>query len=222
MVLGGVVLLGIVIFAFNRTAGPMIQPTTDQSEQQMASLRSFVNAANEASGIQSGAVFSYSLVSYGNPVNFSIQRCLDEVRCDVVVPTPVAKFQQPSQPSPDTAEIDSKTNTVISLHRAMPEFDGGEYSSAEVERIARAFLERVYPEFKTLEPTLTFEPGMKGTRLNNGNYFFRWDYEKIQLPDGLTFELTPFIQVSITAGGFIFGYDNTIPLYQNSLANLPQ
>lgn len=211
---------GIVIFAFNRTPDQTTQQTTEQSEQEIASLRSFVNAANEASGIQSGAVFNYSLVSYGNPANFSIQRCRDEVRCDVVSPTPVAKFQQPNQPSPDIAEVDTTTDTVVSLHRAVPEFAGGEYPADDIERIARAFLDRVYPEFKTIEPTLTFDPGMKGARLNNGNYFFRWNHEKLELPDGLTAEVTPFIQISIAAGGFIFGYDNTIPLYQNSVANL--
>jgi len=157
---------------------------------------------------------------YGNPINFSVQRCRDEVRCDVVDPKPVAKFQQPNQPSPDTAEVDPMTDAVISLHRAVPEFAGGEYPVAEIERIARVFLNQVYPEFKTIEPTLTFDPGMKGNRLNNGNYFFRWNHEKIELPDGLTVEVTPFVQVGITAGGFIFGYDNTIPLYQNSVANL--
>lgn len=218
-VVGGVVLItGIAIFAFNRTPDHVTEPT-EQSEHEIASLRSFMNTANEASGIQSGAEFNYSLVSYGNPANFSVQRCRDEVRCDVVAPKPVAKFQQPNQPSPDTAEVDPVTDTVISLHRAVPEFAGGEYPAAEVERIARAFLDRVYPEFKSLEPILTFDPGMKGARLNNGNYFFRWNHEKIELPDGLTAEVTPFVQVGITAGGFIFSYDNTIPLYQNSVAN---
>ena len=208
---GGVVLIGIVVFAFNRTPDQTTQPT-ERSENEIASLRSFINIANEASGIQSGAEFNYSLVGYGNPINFSVQRCRDEVRCDVVDPKPVAKFQQPNQPSPDTAEVDPMTDTVISLHRAVPEFAGGEYPAAEIERIARAFLDQVYPEFKTIEPTLTFDPGMKGTRLNNGNYFFRWNDPafKQMLPDGVQAEIDPFIQVGITAGGFIFSYENTV------------
>lgn len=213
-VIGGVVIItGIAIFVFNLPHDQVTEPT-EQSSHEISSLQSFMNTANEASGIQSGAEFNYSLVSYGNPANFSVQRCRDEVRCDVVAPTPVAKFQQPNQPSPDTAEVDPTTDTVISLHRAVPEFVGGEYSATEIEGIVRAFLDQAYPEFKNLEPALTFDSGMKGSRLNNGNYFFRWDDTayKDTLPEGVQVELDPFIQIGITASGFIFSYDNTVAL----------
>lgn len=183
-------------------------------QAEINALRSFVTAANESSGIQSGSVFGYSLASYGNPANFSIQQCRDEVRCDVINPISVAKFQQPNHPSPDYAEVETKTNTVISLHRAVPEFVGGEYPADEVEQIARAFLVQVYPDFNTIESSLTPGQNMKGSRLNNGNYFFRWDDTayKDTLPDGVQVELDPFIQVGITASGFIFSYDNTVAL----------
>ena len=190
-------------------------PNSDtQTDQSAAALVAFVNAANEVSGIQSGAVFNYSLIGYGNPTNFGIMNCRDEVRCDPVVEKQVAKFQQPNQPSPDMAEVDTDTNAVVSLHRAVPSFVGDELQQEEIEQRVRDFLSRVYPDFATIEATLTFNPGMKGTRLNNGNYFFRWNDERYAVP-GLDVELAPFVQVSITASGFIFGYDNTIQMYRN-------
>ena len=164
--------------------------------------------------------FNYIQVGMGNPTNFGILRCMNEVRCDNVVQKQVANFQQSNQPSPDLAEIDINTNTVVSFHRAVPAFVGGEYTSEQVEKITRDFLEQVYPEFKTIESTLTFTPGMKGVRLNNGNYFFRWNDEQFKLPDGLSTDVPPFVQVGITASGFIFSYDNTIPLYRSALNEL--
>jgi len=103
---------------------------------------------------------------------------------------------------------------VISLHRAVPEFVGGEYPMDEIERIAKAFLEKIYPDFKNIESTLTPDQNMKGARLNNGNYFFRWDdvAYKDTLPEGVQVEVDPFIQIGITASGFIFSYDNTVAL----------
>ncbi|MDO8435079.1 MAG: hypothetical protein Q7S89_00120 [bacterium] len=211
---GGAVLIGFVIFGLimldeKRSPGGQIPAEVGQME----SLRVFIGAANEVSGIQSGAAFNYSLTGYGNTTNFGIMNCRDEVRCDPVVEKQVAKFQQPNQPSPDTAEVDADTHAVVSLHRAVPSFVGGELPQEEVERIAREFLKRVYPEFETIESNLVFAPGMKGVRLNNGNYFFRWNDERYAIP-GLDVELAPFVQVSITASGFIFGYDNTIQMYR--------
>lgn len=202
----------LVIKEISETKSPGGQIPHEQAE--VDALRSFVAVANESSGIQSGAVFNYSLVNYGNPSNFSIQNCRDEVRCDVVNPVSVAKFQQSNHPSPDYAEVETKTNTVVSLHRAVPEFVGGEYPSDEVEQIARAFLLKVYPDFNAVESSLTPGQNMKGSRLNNGNYFFRWDDTayKDTLPEGVQVELDPFIQIGITASGFIFSYDNTVAL----------
>ena len=73
--------------------------------------------------------------------------------------------------------------------------------------------------FAQIEPTLTFNPGMKGVHLNNGNYFFSWEdsnYQK-QLPQGVQTDRAPFIQVGITSSGYIFSYNNTIDLYRNAL-----
>lgn len=190
------------------------------SEAHMAALRSFVEAANEASGIQTGDTFNYSFVGYGNNANFGILRCVSEVRCDPAVERQVAKFQQPNQPSPDSADVDVASNQVVSFHRAVPSVAGSEYSQTEIEAKVREFLGRVYPDFKATERTLTFAPGMKGVRLNNGNYIYRWEDRNYKLPDGLSTNMVPFVQVDITASGFIFGYDNTITMYHDALKDL--
>lgn len=190
------------------------------SEAQTAVLRSFVEAANEASGIQFGAAFNYSFVGYGSNANFGILRCVNEVHCDPGVERQVAKFQQTNQPSPDSADVDVASNQVVSFHRAVPSVAGSEYSQTEIEAKVKGFLDRVYPDFKTTGQTLTFAPGMKGVRLNNGNYSYRWEDRSYKLPDGLSTNAVPFVQVDITASGFIFGYDNTITMYRDALRDL--
>jgi hypothetical protein len=180
-----------------------------------------VDIANKSSGIESGAAFNYTFIDNGNPANFGIVKCSDEVRCDRVTKAKVARFQQSNRPSPDFAEVDVTTNKVVSLHRAVPDYDtGGNQSQEQIERTVRDFLSKVYPQFVNIEKSLTFEPGMKGTRLNNGNYFFRWVDKKSGLPEGLQTDVEPFVQVGITASGFIFSYDNTVDLYQNALTEL--
>jgi hypothetical protein len=217
--LGAILLLGLATFGFiNDRNGPPGQMPTEVNQTE--NLRAFVDIANKSSGIQSGTAFNYVQVGVGNQTNFGIVRCMNEVRCDNVVQKQVVKFEQSNQLSPDTAEADASTDTVVSLHRAVPTFVGDEYTPEQIEKTARDFLEQVYPEFKTIEPTLTFAPGMKGARLNNGNYFFRWNDEQFKLPDGLSTDVPPFVQVGITASGFIFSYDNTIPLYRSALAEL--
>jgi hypothetical protein len=218
---GAILLVGVAVLSviyMDEKKGPPGQIPAEVAQADY--LRTFVDAANDVSGIESGAAFDYSFVEYGNSANFGILRCLDEVRCDHAVGKQVAKFQQPNQPSPDSAEVDAETNQIVSLHRAVPGFLGDEYPEEEIESRAREFLNRVYPNFSTIESTLTFNPGMKGVRLNNGNYFYRWDDESYVLPDGLSTDVPPFIQVGITASGFIFGYDNTIDLYRSALAEL--
>ena len=215
-VIGIVILVGAGIYAY--TTNPKVEPLEQQNptgpEVRIDSLRSFVDTMNKASGILSGAAFNYVPNGTGNATNFGIVRCVDEVRCDIVVRNEVAKFQQPNSPSPDLAEVDMKRSWVVSVHRAIPSYEiKGELPPAEIERIAREFIIEVYPEFSDIESSLTFSPGMKGARLNNGNYFFRWNDEKYTVPEGLSMDLPPFIQVSITSGGFIFGYDNTVGLY---------
>lgn len=218
-IVAGVVLIGGALYLWQQNDASFAD-NTNSSHQAVDVLKSFVETANQVSGIESGAAFNYSLVGSGNPSNYGILRCRDEVRCDNAVPKQVAKFQQPNQPSPDTAEVDTDTNAVVSLHRAVPSFVGGELPETEIERRVRDFLARVYPDFAAAEPTLTFDPGMKGVRLNNGNYFYRWNDDAFTLPDGLSAEVQPFVQVGITASGFIFSYDNTIDLYHDALSEL--
>lgn len=215
---GVILLVGVGIYAYS--ANPKTEPLEQQNptgpEVRIDSLRSFVDTMNKASGILSGAVFNYVPNGTGNATNFGIVRCVDEVRCDIVVRNEVAKFQQPNSPSPDLAEVDMKRSWVVSVHRAIPSYEiKGELPPAEIERIAREFLIEVYPEFLNIESSLTFSPGMKGARLNNGNYFFRWNDEKYTVSEGLMMDIPPFVQVGITASGFIFSYDNTIPLYHS-------
>lgn len=214
-VIGVVVLVGAGIYAY--TANPKVEPSTEQAtgnaSAQIEALRSFMDTANVASGITSGAVFNYQPNGFGNPANFTVARCVNEVRCDIAIRREVARFQQPNSPSEDLAEVDVLTNKVVSLHRAVPNYViRGDLPQAEIESIAREFIAKVYPEFSSVEASLTYDPGMKGGRLNNGNYFFRWNDMSYKLPDGLSMDLPPFIQVGITSSGFVFGYDNTVQL----------
>ncbi|MFA4846199.1 MAG: hypothetical protein WC654_06610 [Patescibacteria group bacterium] len=209
----GVVILVVGIYVLNGSLEIKTPGQIPAEQGQMESLRSFVDAANIASGITSGAVFNYKPNGYGNPANFTIARCINEVRCDIAVQREVARFQQPNSPSEDLAEVDLLTNNVVSLHRAVPSYAiKGDLPQAEIERIAREFLTTVYPEFSSVEASLTYDSGMKEGRLNTGNYFFRWNNMSYRLPEGLSMDLPPFIQVGITSSGFIFGYDNTVQL----------
>src|SRR3989344_498320 len=104
-VIGVVILIGGGIYAYksaSETKSPGGQIPAEQG--QIESLQSFVDAANVASGITSGAVFNYKPNGYGNPANFTIARCINEVRCDIAVQREVARFQQPNSPSEDLAE----------------------------------------------------------------------------------------------------------------------
>ncbi len=207
-------LIGGLMFAIKIGTGP-----NDKPER---ALRSFIEIANEASGITSGAAFTFKLDNLdGHFTNFGILRYADDVRADPVVEEHAAIFREIG--GTGQAEVDITTNQVISMHRSVPDFIGNEeYPGQEIERIVREFLTRVYPKFATIESRLTFDPGMKGIRLNNGNYFFRWyDAEfKKSLPEGVHAELDPFIQVGIKSSGFIFGYENTIDLASSALAEL--
>lgn len=213
--IGIVVLAGASIYAF--TASPKAETLVIGNPQsQVDALRSFVDEANKASGITSGAVFNYESSGYGGSANFGIVRCVNEVRCDGVIVPQVARYHQSNSPSDDLAEVDVTSNKVVSLHRAVPTYAiKGELPEAEVERIAREFLATVYPEFANVEASLIYDPGMKGNRLNNGNYFFRWNDMGYALPEGLSMDVPPHIQVSITSSGFVFGYDNTLQLSRN-------
>ena len=207
---------GFYVYSANPRAEQLKQQNPTGSEVRIDALHSFVDEMNKASGILSGAAFNYVENGSGNATNFGIVRCVDDVRCDLVVRNEVAKFQQSNSPSLDLAEVDMKRSWVVSVHRAVPSYEiNGELPPAEIERIAREFLTTVYPEFSSIESSLTFNPGMKDTRLNSGNYFFRWNDDTYTVPEGLSMDLPPFIQVSVTSGGFIFGYDNTVSLYRS-------
>ncbi|MCI0553277.1 MAG: hypothetical protein L0287_20200, partial [Anaerolineae bacterium] len=186
---------------------------------QRSALMRVIDTANRNSGIESGAVFNYELADrQSNATNFGILLCSDEARCDSVVSREVAVWRQPNSPSDDTAEIDTQTHHVVSFHRDIPDFAAdGNYGEQELENRARQFLAEVYPEFAGIESNLTFAPGMKETRLNNGNYFYRWNDEQFALPTGLSTDVPPFVQIGINAGGFIFSYTNTLPLYNKPM-----
>lgn len=219
LLIGGLIgiaaLVGVGVYAF--TANPKAETLAIGNPQtQIDALRSFVDKANKASGITSGAVFNYESNGYGGAANFGIVRCINEVRCDGVIVPQVARFHQSNTPSDDLAEVDATTNKIVSLHRAVPTYAiKGELPQAEVERIAREFLTTVYPEFANVEASLTYDSGMKEGRLNNGNYFFRWNDMKYTLPEGLSMDVPPHIQVGITSSGFVFGYENSVQLFKS-------
>lgn len=202
------------------TGQHFVKQKSDQ-ESAIEALRSVVAIANELSGIKSGAVFNFEIADTdGHFANFGLVRYVNEVKADPVVEEHAVTFRETGKGSTGNAEVDSVTNQVVSMHRRTVDF-GGELSVTEIEQRARQFLERVYPDFKTVEPSLTFDSGMKGSRLNNGNYLFRWNdlnYAKT-LPDGVHTDVDPFVQVGITSSGFIFSYDNTVNEYRNARIN---
>jgi hypothetical protein len=187
-------------------------------DKATASLKSVVDTANRLSGT-SGASFGFQVQpTYGHYANFGIVKNVNEVKSVGLVDEMAIIFS--GKNNDDHAEVDPKTTQVISLHRSVDYSNTPkEKTQAQIETEVRAFLSEVYPAFAQVEPTLTFSPGMKGVRLNNGNYFFSWDdlnYQK-QLPDGVETERAPFIQIGITSSGFIFSYNNTVDLYRNAL-----
>lgn len=208
----------VALYLWQRGDAPLVQTQSDSRDFVEAratdALKAVVDAANELSGITSGAMFTFEPENPdGKFTNFSIVRCRDEVRCDTVAEEHAFVFREIG--GSGIAEVDRGTYQVIAMQRRVPDFVGNEeYPREQLEATVRAFLDRVYPDFKAIEPALTFSPGMKGARLNNGNYFFRWEASTPTLPDGMQAEL-PYIQVGITASGFIFSYGNTIPFFNS-------
>lgn len=205
-------LVGVVIYVSQNKG---FSPSQSESFVDQASdeLKDVLNVANEISGITSGAVFNFEVASTdGRFANFGILRYRDEVRGDSAIEEHAVIFREIG--GNGNAEVDRGTNKVVSFRRSVPSFAIGEYPAAEIESRVRQFLARVYPEFQSMESSLTFNPGMKGTRLNNGNYFFRWDDTVYKVPEGLSMEVDPNIQVGITSSGYIFSYENTIQLYR--------
>lgn len=211
------VVAGLTTLFWSQKSGTL--PVQTESNQQYVTratnaLKDVADTANEVSGITSGAVFTFEVADVdGHFANFGLLRYSDEVRGDSVIEEHAVVFREIGEGATGNAEVDRESNQVVSMHRKAVNF-GGEIPADMIEQKVRQFLERVYPDFKTLEPSLAFDPGMKGTRLNNGNYYFRWNdlAYKQTLPEGVQTELDPFIQVGITSSGFIFSYDNTIGL----------
>lgn len=215
VILFGIILILGIVFAYHWQKREQPASKDMSAERYVDALEAVVDAANELSGITSGAEFTFEPENPdGKFTNFSIMHCRDEVRCDTTVKEHAFIFREIG--GTGTAEVDRNTYQVVAMQRKVPDFVGNEeYPQEQIEATIRAFLDRVYPDFKTIEPTLTFSPGMKGTRLNTGNYFFRWEAPAPKLPDGIQAELPPYSQVGITASGFIFSYGNTIPLFNS-------
>lgn len=197
-----------------------VEGSVSQTEldRATASLKSAINVADQLSGT-TGTSFNFQPEpTYGHYGNFGVVQNVNEVKSVGLVDEMAITFR--GKTDNDNAEVDSKTAQVVSFHRDIDyNSTAKEKTQAEIESAVRTFLNTVYPNFKQVEPTLTFAPGMKGVRLNNGNYFFSWEDENYQkqLPTGVTTDRQPFIQVGITSSGFIFGYNNTIDLYRNAL-----
>lgn len=178
-------------------------------------LRTVLDAANEISGITSGAVFNYELGdSDGHFANFGIIRYLDDVRADAVIDENAFIFDELG--GNGHAEVDRNTIRVVSFQRSVPEFarSGDPYPAKQLEETARKFVERVYPEFTQIESNLTPELGIKDGP-EGGSHFLRWNDKQFAVPSGLDMDIPPFIQVGINSRGFIFSYDNTVQLYHN-------
>ncbi|HCM43842.1 TPA: hypothetical protein DIS55_02720 [Candidatus Kaiserbacteria bacterium] len=215
----GIVLVVVVggIYWWQRGDALLVQPRLDTEDivenRATNALKAVVDVANELSGITSGAVFNFEVADMdGRSANFGIVQWIDDVRGDRIVEEHIVKFRETGTPTDNISEVDRTTNRVVALHRTPVDF-GGTYVD-KLEAVARQFVERVYPEFTGIEPTLEYVPGRKTGGVAT-NYFFRWNDKRFAVPNGLEMDLPPFIQVGITASGFIFSYDNTVQLYHN-------
>ena len=178
--------------------------------QATAALKSAIEAAG-------GAAFSFQAQpTYGHYANFGIVKNVNEVKSVGLVDEMALTFR--GQTDNENAEVDPKTGQVVAFHRES-DYGGSTKTYAELESLARAFLNKVYPNFAQVESTLTFADNSKTGRPEGSNYFFTWNdmgYAS-QLPNGAEAERAPFIQVGITSTGYIFSYNNTIDLYQDAL-----
>lgn len=218
ILVAGAVAIGIVGFLFMNTGQIMAPGQRPTESGRRDALASVIAAADRHSGIEDAALGWQFAYNKANATNFGIMKCEGEVRCERVVAREVAVWMPTDASATDMAEVDTETHQVVSFQRSVPDFaKEGDLPTAEIESRVRAFLTDIYSEFTSIEAVLTFEPGMKGIRLNNGHYFFRWNDEGYAVPDGLSMDIPPFIQVGITASGFIFSYTNTLPLYHEPM-----
>lgn len=191
-------------------------PASEELIKQNAAdtLKHVVDVANELSGITSGAVFNFEIDAVdGRSANFGMYRLDSEVGGESLVEEHFVTFRNQNY----TSEV-AQSGGVVAMHRPVPEFavgSGRTFPVEELEARARQFVERIYPEFASIESKLEYDPGSKSAPGVATNHFFRWNdknYRKT-LPSGVEIDLDPFIQVGITASGFIFSYNNTVPLY---------
>lgn len=220
-----IIVAAILIFAVDWTDLKMkkeIRNTIAEQEvvktRATEALKAITDAANELSGITSGAAFNFEVDDLdGRAANFGIVRWVDDVKGERIVEERMVTFREVGSPTNNTAEVDRETNKVIAMHRSVPEFakSGNPYPAEQREATAREFVKKVYPEFEQIEPTLEFDPGNKSAPGVATNHFFRWNDRQFAVPSALSMDLSPFIQVGINARGFIFSYDNTVQLYHN-------
>ncbi len=211
--------LNFNIWTLNR-AVPAQSEVSQQAvvDKAITALKSLVDVANDVSGIKSGAVFTFELADpNGHFANFGLVRYVDEVKADPVVDERAIVFRETGEGATGNAEVDGSTGRVVSMHRRSVDF-GGTLSNTDLEQRARQFLDQVYPEFKTIEPSLTFDSSTKNSKSGTGNHFFRWNdlNYKNTLPAGVHTDVDPFVAVGINSSGFIFSYDNTADLYRNA------
>jgi hypothetical protein len=183
-------------------------------ESSLDSATASLKRAIEAAG---GAQYNFSAQpTFGRYANFGIVQQLDEVRSVGLVDEMAINFSGAT--NNEYAEVDPKTNQVVSFHRET-DYSDDTKTNAELEEMVRAFLSEVYPNFAQVEEALAFENNSKSGRSESRNYFFTWNDMNFanELPEGAETERPPFIQVGITSTGYIFSYNNTIDIYRNAL-----
>lgn len=191
-------------------------PRTQEGVKTQATeaLKAVADAANELSGITSGAVFNFAIDNLdGRSANFGIVQYVNEVKGERIVEEHIVTFREVGTPTSNTAEVDRETNKVIAMHRSVPDFanSGDPLPIQELENRARQFAARV----GAFDSVLVKEGTEFTTNSKGDNYFLRWNDKRFAVPSGLNMDIPPFIQVGINSRGFIFSYDNTYQLYHN-------
>jgi len=217
-----VAVIGLVWFLNpERKIDNEVRDTIERQEvgkvKAVEALYSLVAVADSVSGIKSLGASKFEVVDMnGRSANFGISQS-DGVRSEDIVEENMIIFQSlpmdENFPKTYNSEVDIASNKVVSMHRE-PIYSGDKKSADELEKIARQFVEKVMTDFvwtrQRILSTLSSESGNKGD-----NYFFRWDDKQFTVPNRLEMDLPPFIQVGITSSGYIFSYNNTVPLYYN-------
>ncbi|MEK7596391.1 MAG: hypothetical protein AAB564_02505 [Patescibacteria group bacterium] len=177
-------------------------------------LRSVVDVANELSVVKTGMVFNFEAVGAdGRSANFGVVQHVNEVKGERIVEEHMVVFNQVG--TAYNSEVDRNTHAVVAMHRE-PQYSPYQASQEELENIARQFLKKIGSSPDQYGSVINFSANHKASSEDKwGNWFFRWDDKQFAVPAGLDMDIPPFIQVGITASGFIFSYDNTVQLYHN-------